>query len=416
MSEAPIARAPGDGLPAAFFPSPPGIPVLDVDPFSIEFFEDPHRIHAALREAGPVVWLTRWSVFAVARYQEVQAVLHDWQTFCSRRGVGMSDFAKEKPWRPPSLVLETDPPEHDRARTVLNRALSPAVMKELRVRMTEAAERMAEELVERRSFDAIPDLAQAFPLSVFPDAVGLRQEGREHLLPYAGLAFNAFGPDNALRRRALEGAAPHIAWVTAQCQRENLAPGGLGARVHAASDSGEITPAEAALLVRSLLTAGIDTTVNGIGAAIYCLARYGDQWQKLRADLSLARAAFDEAVRFESPVQTFFRTTARPARIGEVAIDEGHKILMFLGAANRDPRRWENPDSYDIARRTSGHVGFGSGVHMCVGQLLARLEGEAILAVLARRIDAVEITGTPVRAYNNTLRGLASLPITVRPA
>ena len=416
MSEASITREPSDGPAAAFFPAPPGIPALDVDPFSIEFFEDPHRIHAALREAGPVVWLIRWGVFAVARYQEVQAVLHDWQTFCSRRGVGISDFAKEKPWRPPSLVLETDPPEHDRARAVLNHVLSASVMKELRGRMTEAAERIAEELVERRSFDAIPDLAQAFPLSVFPDAVGLKQEGREHLLPYAGLAFNAFGPDNALRRRALEGAAPHVAWVTAQCQRENLAAGGLGARVHAAADSGGITPAEAALLVRSLLTAGIDTTVNGIGAAIYCLARYGDQWQKLRVDLSLARTAFDEAVRFESPVQTFFRTTARPARIGDVEIGEGHKILMFLGAANRDPRRWEQPDSYDIARRTSGHVGFGSGVHMCVGQLLARLEGEAILAALARRIEALDISGTPVRAYNNTLRGLASLPITVRPA
>jgi len=416
MSETSIPREPSDGPAADFFPAPPGIPVLDVDPFSIEFFEDPHRIHAALREAGPVVWLIRWGVFAVARYQEVQAVLHDWQTFCSRRGVGISDFAKEKPWRPPSLVLETDPPEHDRARAVLNHVLSASVMKELRGRMTEAAERMAEELVERRSFDAIPDLAQAFPLSVFPDAVGLKQEGREHLLPYAGLAFNAFGPDNALRRRALEGAAPHVAWVTAQCQRENLAAGGLGARVHAAADSGGITPAEAALLVRSLLTAGIDTTVNGIGAAIYCLARYGDQWQKLRVDLSLARTAFDEAVRFESPVQTFFRTTARPARIGDVEIGEGHKILMFLGAANRDPRRWEQPDSYDIARRTSGHVGFGSGVHMCVGQLLARLEGEAILAALARRIEALDISGTPVRAYNNTLRGLASLPITVRPA
>jgi len=411
-----IAREPKHEPPDSLFPPPPGVPVSDVDPFAIEFFEDPHRIHAALREAGPVVWLVRWGVFAVARYREVHAVLHDWQTFCSSRGVGMSDFAKEKPWRPPSLVLETDPPEHDRARAVLNRVLSPAVMKELRGRITAAAESKAEELVRRRRFDAIPDLAQAFPLSVFPDAVGLKQEGREHLLPYAGLAFNAFGPDNALRRRALEGAAPHIAWVTAQCQRDNLAAEGLGARVHAAADTGEITSAEAALLVRSLLTAGIDTTVNGIGAAIYCLARYGDQWQKLRADVTLARAAFDEAIRFESPVQTFFRTTTRPARIGDVEIGEGHKVLMFLGAANRDPRRWENPDSYDIARRASSHVGFGSGVHMCVGQLLARLEGEAILAALARRIEAVEITSTPVRAYNNTLRGLESLPITIHPA
>jgi cytochrome P450 len=405
-----------NGKPApARFDAPAGVAASDVDPFSIEFFEDPHRIHTELREAGPVVWLTRYGVWGVARYQEVHDVLHDWQTFCSSRGVGMSDFAKEKPWRPPSLVLETDPPVHDRARAVLNRVLSPAVMKQLRGRVTEAAEAKAAELVRKRSFDAIPELAQAFPLSVFPDAVGLRKEGREHLLPYGGLAFNAFGPDNELRRRALETAVPHVAWVTEQCQRENLAPGGLGVRVHEASDTGEITREEASLLVRSLLTAGIDTTVNGVGAAIYCLARFPDQWRKLREDPNLARAAFEEAVRFESPVQTFFRTTTRSVRIGDVQLSDGQKVLMFLGAANRDPRRWEKPDSYDIARRTSGHVGFGSGVHMCVGQLLARLEGEAILRALACSIDSIEITGTPKRAYNNTLRGLESLPVAVTP-
>jgi cytochrome P450 len=286
-------------------------------------------------------------------------------------------------------------------------------MKELRPRLTTAAEAKISELLGKRTFDAIPDLAEAFPLSVFPDAVGLRQDGREHLLPYASLIFNAFGPDNEIRRRALATSSPHIAWVTEQCRRENLAPGGLGARVYAASDIGEITSEEAALLVRSLLAAGIDTTVNAIGAAIYCLARFPEQWRKLHADPTLSRSAFEEAVRLESPVQTFFRTTTRPVRIGDVELGKGQKVLILFGAANRDPRRWENPDVYDITRRTSRHVGFGSGVHMCVGQLLARLEGEAILAALARSVESIEITGSPKRAYNNTLRGLESLPVTI---
>lgn len=121
-------------------------------------------------------------------------------------------------------------------------------------------------------------------------------------------------------------------------------------------------------------------------------------------------------MRFESPVQTFFRTTTRPVEIGGVEVGEGEKVLMFLGAANRDPRRWERPDEYDITRRTSGHVGFGSGVHMCVGQLLARLEGEVLLAAMARKIASVEIAGPVRRRYNNTLRDLASLPVAVTPA
>lgn len=393
-----------------------GAPVSGIDPFSIEFFEDPHRIHEELREAGPVVRLSRYGVWAVARYAEVHAVLNDWQTFCSSRGVGLADFAKEKPWRPPSLVLERDPPEHTRARAVLNKVLSPAAMKRLRDGFAEAAERTVDELLTHRAFDAVSDLAEAFPLSVFPGAVGLRRDGREHLLPYAGLAFNAFGPDNALRRAALAEAAPHVAWVNEQCRRENLSPDGFGARIHAAADAGEITHEEAPLLVRSLLTAGLDTTVNGIGAALYCLARFPGQWAKLHADPSLARAAFEEAVRFESPVQTFFRTTTRPVQIGGVSVGEGEKVLMFLGAANRDPRRWERPDEYDPTRRTSGHVGFGNGVHMCVGQMLARLEGEVLLGALARKVRAIEIAGTPKRRYNNTLRGLESLPVALHPA
>jgi cytochrome P450 len=227
------------------------------------------------------------------------------------------------------------------------------------------------------------------------------------------VVFNAFGPPNQLRQEAIERSMPHQAYVAEQCQRDNLAPGGIGACVHAHVDQGKITEAEAPLLVRSLLSAGLDTTVNGIGAAVYCMARFPEQWQLLRSDLTLARNAFEEAVRFESPVQTFFRTTTREVELGGMRIGEGEKVLMFLAAANRDPRRWDKPDSYDIKRRTSGHVGYGSGIHMCVGQLVARLEGEVILAALARRVAEIEITGEPKRRFNNTLRGLDSLPVTI---
>jgi cytochrome P450 len=116
-------------------------------------------------------------------------------------------------------------------------------------------------------------------------------------------------------------------------------------------------------------------------------------------------------VRFESPVQTFFRTTTREVELSGARIGEGEKVLMFLAAANRDPRCFPDPDRFDITRNAAGHVGFGAGIHMCVGQILARLEGEAMLAALARRVARLEPAGPPVRRYNNTLRGLASLPV-----
>jgi 4-methoxybenzoate monooxygenase (O-demethylating) len=415
MSATNSSASSGNGAGAAVNSSA-DIPRLDVDPFSLEFFDDPYPTHELLRETGSVVHLDKWNVFGVARYAEVHAVLNDPLTFCSSRGVGLSDFAREKPWRPQSIILEADPPEHTRTRAVLNQVLSASVMRPLRERFAAAAEAKVDELLARKSFDAIADLAEAFPMSVFPDAMGLKQEGRENLLPYAGLVFNAFGPPNQLRQDAIDRSAPHQSYVAAQCQRENLAADGFGGCIHARVDSGDITEAEAPLLVRSLLSAGIDTTVNGIGAAMYCLARFPDQLARLREDPTLSRNAFEEAIRFESPVQTFFRTTTREVELSGHRIGEGEKVLMFLGAANRDPRRWENADRYDIGRKTSGHVGYGSGIHMCVGQLVARLEGEVMMAALARKVRAIEITGSVKRRYNNTLRGLESLPVTMIPA
>jgi cytochrome P450 len=392
------------------------IPTSDLDPFCAEFFANPFPAHAALRDAAPVVHLTRYDVYGIARYAEVRTVLNDWQTYCSSRGVGLTDFAKEKPWRPKSLVLETDPPLHDRTRNVLNRVLSPVVVRDLRERFAEAAETLVDELLERRSFDAVVDLAEAYPLSVFPDAMGMARENRRYLLPYGNMVFNSFGPQNEFFTAAIADAEPVLAWLQEQMQRHSFAPGSFGAVIHEAADTGELTAEEAPVVARSLLTAGVDTTVSGIGAAVYCLARFPAEFAKLRFDPSLARAAFEEAVRYETPVQTFLRTTTRDVELGGLSLGEGKKVLMFLGAANRDPRQWERPDDYDITRKAAGHVGFGMGIHQCVGQLLARLEGECILGALARKVASIEITGEPKRRYNNTMRGLASLPVTLKAA
>ena len=166
-------------------------PVSDVDPFCRDFFENPFPAHQELREAGPAVRLSRYGVWAVARYAEVHMVLNDWQTFCSSRGAGLTDFAKEQPWRPKSLVLEADPPMHDRTRRVLNRVLSAAVVRGLRERFTAEADQLIDELLERGSCDAIADLAEAYPLTVFPDAMGMPRENRHFLLPYGNMVFNS---------------------------------------------------------------------------------------------------------------------------------------------------------------------------------------------------------------------------------
>jgi cytochrome P450 len=391
-------------------------PVSTVDPFSNEFLTDPYPHHETLREAGPVVWLERYGIWAMARHQEVRDALTDHQTYCSSAGVGLSDFRKETPWRPPSIILEADPPLHTRTRAVLTRILLPAAINKLRATFEREAEALVARLVESREFDGIADLAEAYPLKVFPDAVGLSEDGRENLLPYGSMVFNSFGPRNELFNQAMANAGPVRDWIMSKCSRAALAPDGLGMQIFDAVDAGELTEEEAGMLVRSFLSAGVDTTVYGLGNTLYCMARYPEQWTALRENPGLIRGAFEEVLRFEAPLQTFFRTTTRAVDVSGIGVGEGEKVLLFFAAANRDPRRWNNPDIFDVKRRAAGHMTFGTGIHGCVGQAVARLETEAVLTALARRVASFELTAEPKRRLNNTLRGLDTLPLRIVPA
>lgn len=393
-------------------------PISDIDPFSDAFLTDPYADHAALREAGPVVWLERYGLWGIARAEHVEPALRDPHTFCSRRGVGIQDFARENPLRPPSLLIEADPPDHTKARRVITTVLGPKTVKAMRETFCAEAETMIDRLVAQGRFDGVTELAEPYPLKVFPDQLGIEEEGleREQLMRYGALVFNAFGPPNAHFQRAVERAQGTVDWIMAHTRREALRPGGLGARVHDEAAAVGYSDAEACMIVRSFLSAGVDTTVHGLGNALLCLATHPEQYAALHADPSLARAAFEETIRFESPVQTFFRTTTREVDVGGTTVKEGDKVLLFLAAANRDPRRWQHPDRFDIRRKAAGHVGFGAGIHACVGQMLARLEGECLLSALAERAKSIELAGAPVRQLNNTLRGLDRLPLRVEAA
>jgi 4-methoxybenzoate monooxygenase (O-demethylating) len=250
---------------------------------------------------------------------------------------------------------------------------------------------------------------------VFPDAVGISEEGRDNLLPYGSMVFNSFGPRNDLFNQAMANAGPVRDWIMSKCSRAALAPGGLGMQIFEAVDAGELTEDEAGMLVRSFLSAGIDTTVYGLGNALYLMARYPEQWTILREKPNLIRGAFEEVLRFEAPVQSFFRTTTRNVEVGGVRLGDGEKVLLLFAAANRDPRRWERPDTFDVSRRAAGHMTFGTGIHGCVGQAVARLETEAILTALARRVVSFGLTSEPARRLNNTLRGFDTLPLRIVP-
>ena len=393
------------------------IPELDIDPYADYNLIDPYPMHQRIREAGPVVRLTPYAdLVACARHAEVHTVLNDHANFISGAGVGLANFRLETPFRPQSLILEADPPLHTQTRTVLSRILSPKAVLQIRADFTAQAEALIDRCVTQGEIDGIGDLAQLYPLKVFPDAVGLGPDGRENLLVYGDMIFNSMGPRNALLARSAARMGPVTQWIMEHCQRDHLKPGGFGDQIYQAADKGEISHEQAPLLVRSFLSAGVDTTINGLGNALFSLAHHPDQYAKLHADPTLARPAFEEALRWESTAQTFFRTAGRDCEIAGRPVRENTKVLCLLAAANRDPRKWPDPDRYDIERRPSGHMAFGSGIHGCVGQAVARLEGEVVLAALAKRVKRIEVTAAHTRRLNNTLRALDTLPLRLIPA
>ena len=356
---------------------PPAL--LDVDPFSRAFFADPFPTHAALRDAGPVVRLPHYGILAVARFEEVTRVLNDWQNFSSARGVGLSDFAREKPWRLPSLVLETDPPYHDRTRRILNRVLSPAAIRTLRERFAAAADALIDELLERGTFDAVPDLSEAFPLAVFPDAIGMSRENRHHLLPYGNMVFNSFGPRNELFADAVRDAEPVMAWVQRQSQRENLTDDGFGAQIHAAVQTGELTAEEAPMVVR-LAADRRAWTPPSAASVPRCIA-----WPA--TPTSSAGCA-----RIAGPRPCRLRGGGADRDPGADLLPHQHVAPKPRSAASPSARArrcwcsWPPPtatreggsgrNEYDITRTHHRAMsGFGAGVHACVGQLLAPPRG-----------------------------------------
>lgn len=404
------------------------LPVSDVDPFALEVLADPYPAYERLREAGPVVWLERYGVWASARYSAVRAALLDYEAFSSAAGVGLADLRKrpatsvaragmagpdgDPGWRSPSLLLEQDPPDHTRARRAVSSVVSAEALRRLGDAWSAEAEEMVAELAGAGEFDGISRLAQAFPLRVFLDAVGLPREGREeNLMPFADFAFNAFGPPNELVGRSAPAGSAAMPWVVEHCYPETLSPDGWGARIHRLAEAEGFSRDEAAVLVRSLLAAGIDTTVRGLGSVLWCLATHPEAYAALRADSSLVRAVFDEAVRLESPARMFFRVVARDTELDGVRVPAGDKILLLFGAANRDPRRWENPDRFDISRKSGGHLAFGTGIHACIGRIVAYAEAEAMLKALARFAGTVELAGRPRWHLSNAIRGLAELPL-----
>ena len=386
-----------------------GVPELDVDLWSDDVLTDPYPAYARLRELGPVLYDRPHGAYVLPRYDEVRAVLQDWETFSSARGVGLNERANKMAGRG---ILTTDPPLHDTRRRVLNAQLVPREVARHLGFLVTTANGLVDDLVDRGSFDAVTDLAHRYSVQVVADLCGLPEEGRDHLIDRASAAFNTFGPDNELCLGAWDGFFELFDYATNVATPERLTAGRWGSQIYEAGERGDIEPEACPGLMLAYVWAGMDTTVNAIASAVSLFADHPDQWELLRADRALLASATNEVLRIEPPVQRFTRATTREVEIGGTVLPEGARIAVLFGSANRDGRRFPDPDRFDVTRNPTDHLSFGRGVHRCVGANLAQEEIKAVLDRLADRVERFEVTERVWRR-NNALHGLERLDVTV---
>ena len=393
------------------------VPVFHDDPYDDANLTDPYPLLRRMRDAGRAVWLEKYGVVAFSRFETVREILVDHETFISGAGVGPRNYHHQPPWRRPG-ILDSDPPMHTPLRAAMADVISPRNTRELRGMFEQYAVPLVDRVLEMGSLDAVTDLAEVFPLKAFGDAVGIPEEGRkENLLPHGAMNFAQFGPEDERHAHFTRIGQPTVDWVHANCARENLRRGGLGDKIWEHADSGAIPPEDAAVLVRALLSAGLDTTIHAIGNTLISLLRNPGAWEAVHAKPALVRFAIDEALRLECPFQSFFRTTSRDVDFHGVPLPEDTKVLVLIGSANRDQRTWgEDAEEFQLGRRSGGHLAFGMGIHQCVGQPISRLEMECLFTELARRVRSIEPAGDPVPFLHTTMRGWSSLPVRLRAA
>jgi len=385
-----------------------GICTIDDDIFSSSAVRNARAVDDRLRELAPAVKLARENITLLARYEHVAAGLRDWKMFSST----------SRPWHDPKsvrpeLLLTDDPPKHTAVRAVVANALSPKALSAMEAQFRAQAQALITSLKQKSGMviDAVAEITRPFVYQVLPDLLGIPAEGRHNMYAFGNMVWATMGPANELFEAAMRDTGPVIAWVERCCSRENLAPGSLGMQMFEAADRGAISEAEAKLLVGILLSAAADTTVMTLASAIHAFARFPDQYQLLRQDPTLVRAAFEESLRWDSPSRMAGRIAMQDVEIEGIVIPKGERCGLMFAAANRDPRKWADPGRFDVRRDNRGHLGWGHGVHACVGRVLAGLEADALLGAVRRHIGSFEMAGEPEPWMTTIGHGPEKLPV-----
>jgi cytochrome P450 len=375
-----------------------------------EVRQDPYPFYSMLRQREPVLWDTERGHWVLTRHREVMAVLRDRNLSCERQtdqfdGRGLGALSRQ--------MLSMDPPDHTRVRDLFRKAFTPKTVERIRPRIGELTDELLDQARDRGEMEMVADFAVPLPLRVICDLLGIPRQDHD-LLRQGSRSFGYLLDDVKTNMdEAVATVAGFLSYLGELVELRRRRPGGdlISDLVQVQQNGERLTDEELTVNLILLIAAGHLTTAHMLSNGALALLRHRDQWRVLRAEPEIVPAAVLELLRYDAPVQlsnryatTDFTLAGRPIKRGEV-------LAMMLGAANRDPDVFDNPDQLDLHRSTASQVAFGNGIHACIGMALARAEGEIAFGQLASRFPDLHLVDELPPAYGPsiTFRALTSL-------
>lgn len=386
--------------------------------FTVEARRDPYALYDQLRAVGPVIHDARSDRWMLLDHASVRRALDDHETF--------SSLVSPPPSAPSNWFIFTDPPRHAKLRALVLRAFTPRSVAGLEPRIREIAESLLAPALARGDMDMARDFAIPLPIMVIAELLGAPPGDHLRLRRWSdGIVtlIDTLQGGAEAERAVHDFLAVHAemaGYVAALLDERRTAPRDdlLTRLVQAEVDGERLSEAEILGFFELLLLAGHETTTNLIDNAVLSLVDHPEAWARLRAEMQLLPVAIEEVLRHRSPVQVVFLLTRREMEVGGKTIPAGRLVLVMIGAANRDPKVFAEADRFRVDRQPNPHVGFGHGIHFCVGAPLARLEARVALQVLLQRAREIELATLepwePRQAFH--VHGPTRLPVRLEPA
>lgn len=394
---------------------------FDIKRLPADFIDDPFPYYRALREHDPVHRMPD-GAYLLTRYRDCDAVYRDARTFSSDKKVEFAPKYGNSPLyqhHTTSLVFN-DPPLHTHVRRAIQGALSTRAIAEMEAGLVALVDRLIERMAAKGRADLIEDFAAAIPIEIIGNLLGVPRDRRAPLRGWSLAILGALEPVLSAEQmtRGNDAVRDFLAFLKVLVDERRRNPGDgerdVLTRLIAGEHEGRrLSETELLQNCIFILNAGHETTTNLIGNALHTLVRWPDQRRRLIADPGLIKSAIEEVLRFQSSNQLGNRSVAMATELGGVAMPAGTLVTLVIGAANRDPEQFPDPDRFDVSRAPNQHLAFGSGIHLCAGLNLARLEGRIAVARFLARFPDYALDGEPVRNRRARFRGFASLPVSL---